>query len=395
MLPGEPPRAASPGDGRDALDAVLLSLAAVTWDFALVGRTRMLTEALLDSGGQTLFVQSPSMRTSLQRLTARPCQPFVVRPWQLVPARWWSAIGRRGLAAAVRVAASELRRQLERRLDGRAADAVVVTPAWTPWLEHLPLRRVVYDCIDEVGVHVPRAGLSGLFRSWERELIARCSGAVSTASALSTHLRSIRADLPIALIRNGVDAARFEALSRQATRPPDVPPPGGRPIVGFVGALYEWIDWELIDRVVRALPECDFVFVGPHDGRGEVERIARHSNAILTGWRPYEQVPAYIAAFDACWVPFDRSDVSRAANPVKMYEYLAIGKPVVSTVVADVESFGDLVAVVEDAGQAAESLRRSIAEGADRAEERRAFARANSWAERAAELRRFVRGLPG
>ena len=105
-----------------------------------------------------------------------------------------------------------------------------------------------------------------------------------------------------------------KTLARGLPRPADVPT-GQRPIIGFVGALYEWIDWKLIADVTRGLPECDFVFVGPHDGRSSTELLADAANVSFLGPRPYDRVPAYMKAFDACWVPFDQSRVSRAANP--------------------------------------------------------------------------------
>ena len=84
---------------------------------------------------------------------------------------------------------------------------------------------------------------------------------------------------------------------------------------------------------------------------------AGQRNVRVLGPRPYAHVPAYVQAFDVCWVPFDQSQVSRAANPVKIYEYLALGKPVVSTPVADTETFGGLVHVGRSADEIAALLR--------------------------------------
>jgi glycosyltransferase involved in cell wall biosynthesis len=165
--------------------------------------------------------------------------------------------------------------------------------------------------------------------------------------------------------------------------------------VGFVGALYEWIDWELIAEVARALPECDFVFVGPHDGRRAVKRLGRLTNVVLLGARPYDRVPAYVQAFDVCWVPFDQSRTSRAANPIKIYEYLSLGKAVVSTPVADTESFAGHVRVGGSPTAVTEHLRAALAEGAENAAARVAFARANSWDARAAEYVSFIASLAG
>ncbi len=364
---------------------LIVSLAAVTWRFRLVGRTRMLTEAWLRAGQSTVFVQAPSLRTGLERVLA-PLRPQdeapVVRPWPTWPARTWPFLGRRRLEAIIRGRARALRRTLERQIDWHASAAIVVSPLWTPWLDELPFAQVVYDCIDELRVHVPRAELVPLYQDWENQLIARADAAVVTAATLGAGLRARRPDLPLTVIRNGVDVERFTRLAAETPRPADLP--AGRPIVGFVGALYDWIDWELIAATAARCPELEFVLVGPHDGRGDVQRVAALPNVRLLGPRPYAHVPAYIAAFDVCWVPFRQDDVGRAANPVKIYEYLALGKPVVTTPVADTDAFGDLVRVVRTADEAAGALRGYLAEPADPAAAI-AFARENSWDRRARE----------
>ena len=144
-------------------DAEFVTLAAVTWDFPLVGRTRMLVEAWLGAGQRATFVQVPSLRSGLQRLIAaiRPAGGApVVRPWPVYPSCWWNATDDRRLRRWARRGAVELRRQLDRRLDWADAVAIVISPVWTPWLAELPFRHVVYDCIDDVEVHVPRPALA-------------------------------------------------------------------------------------------------------------------------------------------------------------------------------------------------------------------------------------------
>jgi len=376
-------------------DWTIVSLAAVTWDFRLVGRTRMLTEAWLRAGQATLFVQVPSLRSGVQRLLGqlrRPDNAPVLRPWPVLPARWWKSLGTDRLRQLIRRRAPALRRQLQRCLDWDRAAGVVVSPVWTPWLGELPFRCVVYDCIDELAVHITRPELADLYRDWEDELISRASGAVATAQVLADGLRRRRPDLPTTVIRNGVDVERFQRLASASPRPADVPR-SGRPIVGFVGALYDWIDWELIRRTAQRLADVDFVFVGPHDRRGNPRVIASLPNVHLLGARPYTQVPAYVDAFTVGWVPFTQDAIGAAANPVKIYEYLALGKPVVTTPVADTESFGDLVTVARTADEMTGRLRAAISEGTARAAQRVAFARDNSWDRRAQDYTTFLRSL--
>jgi glycosyltransferase involved in cell wall biosynthesis len=186
--------------------------------------------------------------------------------------------------------------------------------------------------------------------------------------------------------------ARFQHLAAVTPRPGDVPM-SGRPMVGFVGALYEWIDWELIRETARRLPDFDFVLVGPRDRRGPSMQLAGLPNVRLLGARPYALVPAYIDTFDVCWVPFKQDAVGLAANPVKIYEYLALGKPVVTTPVADTDSFGAMVQVARTPGEMAAGLRAAIGGAPAAREGRIAFARQNSWDARAREYVRFIASL--
>lgn len=395
----------------------LVSFSAVTWNFPLIGRTRMLSEAWQRLGIDTTFVQAPFLRSALERLLpprrATPPPPVrVLRPWPTYPRRLWPLLSPPHLRAAIRERARGLRRELEAVLDWEAAAAIVVSPVWTPWLDELPFRVLVYDCIDDLQVHVPRPKLGPLYQAWEAELIDRADGAIVTAGALGERLCARRVELPVAVIRNGVDAGRFAALA--ARQPAPALRRGGRPIVGFVGvmsggATYEWLDWDLLLATVRALPEFDFVFVGPYERSQHAAALERLEHVRLLGWQPYERVPGLVAAFDACWVPFNPGAVGRLANPVKIYEYLALGKPVVTTPVSDVGAFDGLVTVAADAAQMIAALRSALSAGIgspraaisdeesvapdQQAAARVAFARANSWQARARACLEFVEAL--
>ncbi len=372
-------------------DLCLVSLSAVTWDFALVGRTRMLTEAWRRDNQPTTFVQAPSWRSAAQKLMPRrgAGQDWVIRPWPTAPARFWSRLSETSLRRGIVRRAAGLRKQLERRVDFDNAVAVVISPVWTPWLEALPFRAIIYDCIDDLSVQTPRPELARLFRDWEDELLEHASGAVVTAETLGADIRARRPQLALQTIRNGVDPQRFREIAASAPGPLDLPT-SGRPIVGFVGALYEWIDWPLITRVARRLPELDFVFVGPVDGRSDPAAAAALPNVRLLGPRPYGVVPSYMAGFDVCWVPFSQDRISSAANPVKIYEYLALGKPVVSTPVADTDSFGAHLAVARDADAMVAAIRAALDQRESNVAERMRFADENSWQRRARDYVAFA-----
>ena len=376
----------------------LVWLAAVNWDFPLMGRTRMLTEQWLGLGQQVHVVEKPSYGRLRDRATFHPQPDHVIRPWPSLFA------GRS--ERAPRLAAPLLRSQLAQRVNLENAVALVVSPLWVPWLERLPFRHIVYDCIDDVRVMTPSSELGPLYASWERRLIDRASAVVTSADSLAERVTRLRPDLPLATIRNGCPADEFARRADEAQRPSDLPHDEQRPQVGFVGALYEWIDWDLIERVSEKRPDVDFVFIGPEkESHPPLARLRKRENVHFLGPRPYDEVPAYLSHFDLCWLPFKQDAISEAANPVKIYEYLAVGKPVVSTPVADMESYERQVDFGRSAEEIAELIRvglvKALAPASETpgpgsaALERRAFARRQDWRTRAADYIDFIGGTLG
>ncbi len=375
----------------------IVSLSAVTWDFHLVGRTKWLTQCWHNDNVPTVFVETPNagrkyrLKRRLGSMFLSPPAVPVLLPGLPAPVLDWPNMPYAELEAAIRRNASALRRTLERHCVLEETAALVVSPAWSPWLEALPFARVVYDCIDDPLVHAPTPEHHELYTRWESELIQKVDAAVVTVRALERHIHAKRPDLPVALIRNGVAVSWFQQQADATPRPTDVP--AGRPIVGFVGALYDWIDWQLVADTARTLPETAFVFVGPiADEQGAVT-LRGIDNITLLGRRPHDAVPAYINAFDVCWVPFKQNRVAEAADPIKIYEYLSLGKPVVTTPVGDAAEFGDVISIGRTADEIAGMLRSSIESGDKGRTARAEFAAKNAWSAQAGKYVEFLRSL--
>lgn len=104
-----------------------------------------------------------------------------------------------------------------------------------------------------------------------------------------------------------------------------------KPIVGFIGTLFQFIDENLLEYIISRRPQYSFVFVGGIEGDFPIEKLKKYDNVHIFGRRPQKEIPAYIQAFDVCINAFKIHEVNDSVNPVKVFEYLANKKRVIST----------------------------------------------------------------
>ncbi len=138
----------------------------------------------------------------------------------------------------------------------------------------------------------------------------------------------------------GVDLSAFPPEERATSGRAGAPHPLPRPIIGYVGGMHRHVDFGLLATMIRARPDWSWVFVGPYDGTAR--ELARMPNAHLLGQQAHGDLARYIRTFDVGIVPYVKSDYTRTVVPVKINEYLALGKPVVSTDLRPVVAFNDL-----------------------------------------------------
>lgn len=112
-----------------------------------------------------------------------------------------------------------------------------------------------------------------------------------------------------------------------------------RPIIGYVGGLHRFVDYALLTSVARARPNWSFVFVGARTAK--VDGFADLPNVHLIGQRPHSELAQYIREFDVCLVPYLKTEGTRTVVPMKINEYLAMGKPIISTDLPTVRDFND------------------------------------------------------
>lgn len=171
----------------------------------------------------------------------------------------------------------------------------------------------------------------------KEERMAREVDIVFTVSeTLREKRNNIRPDIHV--IRNGVTTADFDGVPSLTRDPSDELFEMAPPVVGYLGAIARWFDFDLVEGVSKQLPDVNFVFLGriASDVVSRVEQLSQLSNLHFLGERAYEKLPDYLKYFDLTQIPFLLSPLVMSVNPIKLYEYLAAGKRVVSTPLPEV-----------------------------------------------------------
>jgi glycosyltransferase involved in cell wall biosynthesis len=183
-------------------------------------------------------------------------------------------------------------------------------------------------------------------------------------------------------VTNGVT---YEAFARSGRMPADltnIP----RPILGYSGYIKKQLDWKLLLALATRRPDWSFVFVGekrPHpEIREMVDRMAALPNVHFLGGKPSTELARYPQHFDVCLMPYRMNDYSKYIFPLKLYEYLAGGRPTVSMPLPALAGFGDLIPVATDVDGWERAIERLLEPGNDtaaRSELRQAEARRHDW----------------
>jgi glycosyltransferase involved in cell wall biosynthesis len=213
------------------------------------------------------------------------------------------------------------------------------TPMMLPFSRHLDASVVVYDCMDELSKFrfAPEKLLD-----LEQELIDRADLVFTGGSSLYEAKKSRHNS--VHCFPSSVDRAHFTKARRELEQPSDQAELK-HPRLGFYGVIDERFDIDLLREAADMRPDWSFVMVGPVVKIGEDE-LPRAANIHYLGGKTYEQLPAYLSGWDVALMPFAMNESTQFISPTKTPEYLAGGKPVVSTPVRDVvRSYGHLLGV--------------------------------------------------
>ncbi len=293
----------------------------------------------------------------------------VVTP-AFVPFHWAESINRRLF--------QRLGRSLERRTRGLGQGRPLLwigvpSPLAVHLLDRFPHGATVYDCMDDFpGFH---GGAERIVRA-EREIMRRADIVFAASAALQERAKETAGR--VATAPNGVDIERFRRPNYPVVRPRDLP--RGEVVIGYHGTIGRWFDANLVREIARSRPRWQVVLIGPVTC--DLDRSMFPPNVHLLGPRPQQDLLPYLVHFDVGIVPFGGMSVAMCSNPIKVYEYLAAGLPVVSSPIHELRLLPPgLIRTAGDGREFTARIEESLAEAGDeeKRRERIAAAETHSW----------------
>ncbi len=259
-------------------------------------------------------------------------------------------------------------------------------PFWAELGRELARRLGIPLVYDRIDLHAGFPGVPAGIETVEARLIHEADLVCATAGLLAERPREVSPR--VLLLPNGVDLGAFPGPSAAGVQE-------SRAItVGYVGALGPWFDVEAVEAAARELPDWRFRLAGQVEDP-EVAALAELRNLETLGEIPFCEVSGFLSGLDVALVPFRDLPLTRAVDPVKLYEALAMGLPVVARRLPETERWAEpLVYLYDDPEGFVRQVRRAVAEQSPEiARERRRVAEGESWDRRAATLLESVRTL--
>ncbi len=257
-------------------------------------------------------------------------------------------------------------------------------PMDLPWIDAFEPRLICYDSTERFWEFEDAPlRVRQLWRQQD-ERLARRADVVFVQT--EEHLREKQAEgVNVFLMPNAADVDQFDIPANSLPVDLECIPD---PRIGYVGSINYRIDWDLVEHILRCLPQFNLVFIGNSAGNAKCEYLAhRYGNIHFLGPRPYQQIPAYLDGMSVCIIPFCATSLTISQSPLKLFDYLAAGKPIVATNGANVGELEPWVRIANHHDDLCLAVKRAAAEDCPKLEQtRRMVAAQNSWTVRVEQM---------
>jgi glycosyltransferase involved in cell wall biosynthesis len=252
------------------------------------------------------------------------------------------------------------------------------------YLKNFPYSKIVYDCVDD---HGAQAGVDRNSKrvAEEEKLIAARADAVSVTTQI-LYERFAKLNNDTVLNSNAADVSKF--IEYHGEDPLDVEKIA-RPRIGTVGALDDYkIDSRLLMEVAKAKVDWQFILVGPQDyatnkdNSGGISELKKLSNVHFLGAKRADEVPAYVSSFDVAMIPYRESKYNNASFPLKFWEFMASGKPIVVSGLPELAKYKTMIAIAGNSSEFIEGIEKGLKDSSEERKSRVAEAMNHDWSAR-------------
>jgi glycosyltransferase involved in cell wall biosynthesis len=394
---------ASSRERQDAQPFSIICLSPQDWRTALLTNRQQIMLRAARRGHQVLFVETGYFlgkhlwallrrgeRRSLARrlFSTEEVVPGVLLRKALNVLPWGSAYR---FSNAVN---SAITARLLRRLAGHLPQPVVLwiyDPSTARMVGSCGEELAVYDCVDDYAEQTTSSRKRELVASSDRMAVLRSRLVFATSTTM--YERQSRLNSATHLVPNAGDYEHFASAADRAIAAPEVSVLP-RPVLGFAGNfLLSKVDFDLLQDAARALPQSTLLLIGPAttETAPALERIAELPNVHWLGQKPYAELPRYVAAFDVGLIPYVSNAYTQSCFPLKLYEYLAAGKPVVASGLPELAGMEPDVVLVDGSTTFIRAIQEAVTRDGYAAQLRRSqLASGNSWEARAGRLLELV-----
>lgn len=373
------------------------------WD-EIWRRNQFVCDGLLRKSDDTkiLFVQPPfdnSYAIRARKLNKMRNAPSIVdggycgRLKWFTPTKWFPNSLPLGRALNEKLLQGQIKRAL-RDLSWTATHLWINQHEAVHLLEAGIATNTLYDITDDWTKFSGNQSQLDLITSQDATLCKSCDHVIVCSQQLFDDKAELVDLVRLHLIPNGVHVEHYESVANTSLPAHKIAENWTKPVFGYTGTIHgDRVDVSLIVAVAQAYPLATIAMVGPNLlDRAEQQLLDRFSNIVFTGSQPYTDLPDIMRAFDVCMVPHRVTPFTESLNPIKLWEYLAAGKPIVSTNVAGFRDFANLVFVSRTHEEFVKELSAALTTDKSSSRDRQAVAQQHSWDSRVDDVLRVLNG---